>query len=139
MLLDLNLSHFIELKIDKQIKNFFQVDVAWGRSRHHEDDETSFDSRNDLQELDERADEDVGLQGAVLRQMHQAQRDEVGRRTQWTASHSSDQVRFFVLSYFFHVPSEFLKRNTIFWTEFKYVIGKRRIYLFGREGSQSRY
>ena len=56
--------------------------MARGRSRHHEDDETSFDGRNDFQELDERAHEDLGLKGAVLRPVHQAQRDEVVRRAQ---------------------------------------------------------
>jgi len=66
--------------------------VAGRRSRHHEDDEAPADGRHDLQELDERADEDLGLEGALLRQVHQAQRDQVGGRAQRATSHSSDQV-----------------------------------------------
>ncbi len=66
--------------------------MAGRRSRHHEDDEASSDGRHDLQELDERINEDLGLEGAVLRQVHQAQRDQVGGRAQRTASHSPDQV-----------------------------------------------
>jgi len=68
---------FQQAGISILIFNEFQVDVAWGCSRHHEDDEATADGRNDLQELDERPHEDVGLQGAFLRPLHQAQWDQV--------------------------------------------------------------
>ena len=66
--------------------------MAGRRTRHHEDDEASSDGRHDLQELDERADEDLGLEGALLRPVHQAQRDQVVGRAQRAKSHPPDQV-----------------------------------------------
>ena len=79
-----------KLRLNKFLS--FQVHVARGCSRHHEDDEATSDGRNHLQELDERADEDPGVQGAVLRPLHQAKRDQVGRGLQRPEGHPSDQV-----------------------------------------------